>query len=189
MPSSTFVRRKRLNFAINREMQVRMVWRIGLTVFASLLLSTAIYYFFANREVTDSFQMFHIRARNFLDFLLPVVIASFAVSLVLGVGTALFIPRYIAGSLYRIEEDIKKIREGNLSVRISLRLGDEAGSLAASVNTMVNDFRETFSVIQEGLDEANRITKSGEPAEDKLAKLDGVNRRLMQKVAHYRTEP
>jgi len=54
---------------------------------------------------------------------------------------------------------------------------------------MVNDFRETFSVIQEGLDEANRITKSGEPAEDKLAKLDGVNRRLMQKVAHYRTEP
>jgi hypothetical protein len=74
-------KRKLLNFSVKRDMQFKMIAKIFLLLFISLLLSGAIFYQFANQEVTSSFQMFHIKARNFLDFLFPFIHSSFAISL------------------------------------------------------------------------------------------------------------
>ncbi len=151
-------RRKLLNFSIKRDMQFRMIGKIFLLLFVSLLLSGAIFYQFANQEITSSFQMFHIKARNFLDFLLPVVLSSFAISLVAGVIGSLFFPKPIAGGLYRIEMDLQKVIDDNdLRVQIKLRDGDQLIPLAEQINLLLNDMRTRMNHVHLALGELEQV--------------------------------
>lgn len=135
-------KRKLLNFSVKREMQFRMIGRIFLLLFVSLLLSGLIFYLFADREVTNSFQMFHVKATNFLDFLLPAVFGSFVISLIVGAVGSLFFPKSITGGIYRIEQDLQKVLgQGDLTVQIHLREGDQVDALAAEINNLLLDYR------------------------------------------------
>jgi len=147
----TLPRRKVLNLTINRGMQLRMIGRISGILFVCLLLSSAVYYHFANEEISSSFQMFHIKAKSFLEMLWPVVIGSFCISLVAGIVASLFFPKSYAGSAYRIEQDLKDIMKGDLTKRISLRKGDENTALAAQLNALVASQRSLISDVREGL--------------------------------------
>jgi len=155
-------KRKLLNFSIKRDMQFKMIGKIFLLLFISLLLSGAIFYQFANQEVTSSFQMFHIKARNFLDFLFPVILSSFAISLVVGTIGSLFFPKPIAGGLYRIEKDLQTVIDNkDLTVQIGLRNGDQMTTLASQINTLLSDLRGTIQKLDEDLKE---LEKNNDPA-------------------------
>ena len=146
-------KRKLLNFSINRDMQLKMIGKIFLILFVSLLLSGLIFYQFANQEITSSFKMFHIKAQNFLDFLMPVVISSFLISLVAGVIGSLFFPKPIAGGLYRIEEDLKKATDENdWTTEIRLRGGDQLIPIAQRINRLLSDGRNRFETVREALE-------------------------------------
>ncbi|MEE4254747.1 MAG: hypothetical protein V2I50_11970, partial [Desulfuromusa sp.] len=113
---------------------------------------------FANQEITSSFQMFHVKARNFLDFLLPVVLSSFAISLVAGVIGSLFFPKPIAGGLYRIEMDLQQVIDDNdLRVQTKLRDGDQLIPLAEQINLLLNDMRTRMNHVQLALTELEKI--------------------------------
>lgn len=160
-------KRKLLNFSIKRDMQFRMIGRIFLLLFISLLLSSLIFYFFSHQEIGGSFQMFHVKARNFLDFLLPAVIGSFFISLLIGAIGSLFFPKPIVGGIYRIEQDLKKVREqGDLTLQIKLREGDQVSSLGAEVNAMLRDLQnrvdrinQSFTVLEQYI--GDEITEQG----------------------------
>ena len=135
-------------------------------------------------QITASFLLFHIKARNFLDFLLPVVGISFVISLVVGTIASLFFPKNIAGALYRIEEDVRRIAEGDLTVQISLRSGDEGGSLAEQLNKMIKLFRETIVGVQDSLRQAQEICGTGPemiPVEH-LAELQASLAQIAQQI-------
>ena len=154
MSSAKTYKRKLLNFSIKRDLQFKMIGKIFLILFISLLISGAIFYQFANQEVTSSFKMFHVKARNFLDFLLPVVFSSFAISLIAGAIGSLFFPKAIAGGLYRMEKDLHKINEENdLTVEIKLRTGDQMIPLAEQVNLLLDDIRIRMGHVQLALEE------------------------------------
>ena len=149
--------RKMLNLAVNRKMQIRMIMRVTAVLFGSLLISSVGYYLLANEEITASFSLFHIRARNFLDLLLPVTIGAFFISLVAGVMASLFLPKTIAGSLYRIEEDLKKITQGDLTVTVRLREGDEGKAVAEQINRLTTDLSDSIATIQSAVNKAQAL--------------------------------
>lgn len=173
MDTKKTYKRKLLNFSIKRDMQLKMIGKIFLLLFVSLLLSGLIFYYFANQEITSSFQMFHIKARNFLDFLLPVVIAAFFISLLAGAVGSLFFPKPIAGGLYRIEEELKLVvGSGDLRVQIKLRDGDQVTSLAEQINVLLTDLRGRVSGTQHVLAQLDQLCESGNPEElEKLRKI------------------
>jgi len=171
MSAAGFHKRRVVNLSINRAMQLRMIGRIGLIVCVSLLVSSAIYFFFSDREITASFQLFHIHARNFLDLLLPVVVISFVVSLVIGGVATLFFPGSVAGGLYGIEREMCKVADGDLTVRIALRKGDAVHGLAAEINRMVDGLHTRLQAVQTGLDEAERICGSAAPSAEELRRV------------------
>jgi len=168
-------KRRVVNLSINRAMQFRMIGRIGLIVLLSLIVSSAIYFFFSNREISASFQLFHIHARNFLDLLLPVVLVSFVVSLVIGGAATLFFPGSIAGGLYGIEREVRKVADGNLTARIALRKGDAVHDLAAEINRMVEGLQARLSGIEQGVEQAQGVCASGEVSG---AGLESLHRKL-----------
>lgn len=154
-------KRKLLNLGVNRAMQLRMIGRLTCILLLSLLISNGIYYYHANQQISASFLLFHVKAQNFLDFLLPVVGISFVISLVVGTIASLFFPKNVAGALYRMEEDVRRIAQGDLTVRVSIRSGDEGGSLADELNRMTALFRETIIGVQESLRQAREISALG----------------------------
>ena len=58
-------------------------------------------------------------------------------------GGTLFVSHRIAGPLYRIDQCLKKITEGDLSVRGHLRKGDQAVEIMQSFNTMAEGLEDS----------------------------------------------
>ncbi|PLX46793.1 MAG: hypothetical protein C0613_15995 [Desulfobulbaceae bacterium] len=176
-------KRKVLNLTVNRAMQMRLISRVSVIVMASLLLMSAVYYQYANQEINGSFMQFHITARNFLDFLLPVVGIAFVVSLLAGGLASLFVPKSLAGPLYRMEEDLRRIAAGDLTVRVKLRDGDEGAALAAQINETVDHFQKTASLVWVAMHQAENLCEtSGVRAEDRLLELRALCTRVNSEI-------
>jgi methyl-accepting chemotaxis protein len=181
-------KRRALNLSVNRAMQLRMIGKLTGILLLSLLLSSGVYYYFANQEITASFQLFHVKARNFLDFLLPVVAISFAVSVLVGIIASLFFPKNVAGPLYRIEQDLRRMAAGDLSFRINLRHGDEAEPVAGQINHLVGVFRETIISVQDALHEVQQICgdRAETPPEERQDKLRVIHERIVKKINRFK---
>ncbi|MBI5558350.1 MAG: hypothetical protein HY885_12010 [Deltaproteobacteria bacterium] len=175
--------RRLLNLKVNRAVQVGMIIRISCILFVCLLLCSGVYYVLANQEIAASYNTFHIKAQNFLDFLLPAIIGSFVVSLVAGMIASLFFPRNYAGGLYAIERDLKKIIGGDLNARVRLRRGDAALPLAVTVNDLIDFFKEKLSHTSAGLARAQDVfTATGLPQDAQLAELKKIVTALQDEI-------
>lgn len=135
-------KRKKLNLTVKREFQVWLLIRIFGTILVSSLVAAAILFFYARQEIGASFYEAHIRIRHVSDLLIPVVIAGSLVSLISGTILALFLPQKIAGPIFRIEEDLKKIKAGQLDKVIKIRQGDPLQDFAETINSTVAALRD-----------------------------------------------
>jgi len=178
-------KRKILNFSVNRALQVRMIGRIAIVMSGSLLLCGLIYFYFANQEITDSFRLFHIKAHNFLDFLLPVVAGSFLLSLVCGLIAVLFLPKSIAGGLYRLEQEVKRIASGELSGKIILRHGDQVIPLANQINLLLENWRARIILLQNALERANNICDIDTPSVEQKKELKAALQQATEELHKF----
>ena len=183
MPNKkNYKRKKFFNLSIKRGLQFRMLVKIWVIVLASLLVTTAIFYFYSDINVGNSYRLFHVKANNFLDFLFPVLIAGFSASLILGVVAALFFPHSFAGPLYRIEKEFIEIGKGDLKKEIRLRKGDEVHDLADSINVMVSNLRNQIKPISDMSGEIRELIEQSdsEGPPETLGKIKVVNEKLQQ---------
>lgn len=127
-------KRKKLNLKIKTKFQLWLLKRIMAAVLLSSGVAAIILYFYSSQEIGESFYDAHIKIRRVSDLLLPVIFAGSFVSLLSGTMLALFLPQKIAGPVYRIEEDLKEIRAGNLKKEIRLRNDDPLKGLARTIN-------------------------------------------------------
>ena len=131
-------KRKKLNLQVKNQFQRWLLARILGTVLLSSVVAAIILYFYASQEISASFYDAHIKIRRVSDLLLPVIIAGSFVSLLSGTLLALFLPQKIAGPIFRIEEDLKEVRDGNLKKEIRLREGDPLQELAQIINSTIS---------------------------------------------------
>ena len=135
-------KRKKLNLQVKRRFQMWLLVRILGSVLASSLVAAVILYFYSNREVGQSFYEAHITIRRVSDLLVPVILAGSIVSLISGALIAIFLPQKIAGPVYRIEEDLKEIQNGNLDKEIRLRETDPLQGLAETINQTIGSLKK-----------------------------------------------
>lgn len=140
---------KFFNFSIKKKLQFGILVKIWLTLFIALIVFGTIFYFYSDITIGTSYRQFHIKAKNFLDFLLPVVLSGFGVSLVVGFVGALFFPHSIAGPIYRMEQELIEIGKGNLSKKLKLREGDSCRGLAESIDKMAGELRDRIKRIDD----------------------------------------
>ncbi len=167
-----------------------MLIKIWVIILASLLITSAIFYFYSDINVGNSYRQFHVKADNFLDFLLPVLITGFFASLVLGVVAALFFPHSFAGPIYRIEREIIDIGKGNLRKKIKLRKGDGVTDLTGAINTMAAQLRSRIEIISELSKEIGELIKKSDsdregPAEN-LRKINVMNENIQQVLREFK---
>ena len=115
------------------------------------------------------------------------LVTSLVISFILVITLFLIVSHRIAGPVYRFEQSIKRVRDGDLSVQISLRDKDELKELAEYFNTMVTEMNARISDMIEISNKINRF-----PAEtltkakrDKFYKLANE---LSEKINYFRTD-
>ena len=183
----TYKRKRFFNYSVKGRLQFRMLFKIWMILFVSLLISGAIFYLYSDINVGASYRLFHVKAKNFLDFLLPVLVGGFATSLVLGILVALFFPHAFAGPLHRIEKELGAIGHGDLSKRITLRKGSEVHELADAINEMAENLRNQVRRIRDAGDEINDIIQDTSPEnmEENLRRLKESNGNLQESVRRF----
>ncbi|WP_456431008.1 methyl-accepting chemotaxis protein [Thermosulfuriphilus sp.] len=161
MPTKTVHKRKKLNLSVKRDLQLWILSRIVFVVAVSISIALLIMYFFSHKRIDESFYQAHITIRRVSDLLLPVILASGGVCLGAGILFAIFFPQQIAGPIYRIEEDLKNVAQGNFSQVFRLRRGDRFHSLAEAANQALDRVRKELKQIQGDLELIDQDLEQG----------------------------
>ena len=141
-------KRKLLNLSIEKEFQMWLLVRIFGVIILSSVLAAAVLFFYARHETVTSFYSAHIKIRRVSDLLLPVILCGSFVSMVAGAFLAFFLPQKIAGPLYRVENDLQAVREGDLTVVIKLREKDTLKSFVGIINEVIADLNQGAKGLQ-----------------------------------------
>ncbi len=183
-----YKRKRFFNYSIKTGLQLRMLIKIWIIILASLLLTGIIFYFYSDINVGKSYRLFHVKANNFLDFLLPVLLTGFFASLILGVVAALFFPHAVAGPIYRIEKEIIEIGKGRLNKEVIVRKGDEVKDLADSVNVMIEELRNRIKRISDISGHIGELIEHAkvEGHEESLKKINAENSNLQQAIREFK---
>ena len=163
-------KRKKLNYSVKKKLQLRLLFRVVGILLVGVMISTLVFYFYSNREIGHTYRMAHIRAGDFLDFLLPIVIISFAISIAVGIAMALFFPRAIAGPLYRIERELERLAAGDFATNIGLRRGDELVELADRINSVSKGLGKKMTVLVDTGKEMREVIENKPPDYDEKVK-------------------
>lgn len=179
-------RRSVINYSIKKQMQFRLLARVMLIALIATGLVAVFFYFYSNQEIGQSFRHFHIQARNFLDFLLPSIVIALIIGIVIAFSMAIFFPHRIAGPLYRMERELKeKVSEGDLTVRFSVRKGDELGELAQALNIMIEKLNLRLGRIKTASDELAVCSNNVNKGDEHLKKILDAQKRLEEAVKEF----
>ncbi len=167
-------RRKKINYSIKRQMQLKFLLRVLLIVTVAVGIMGMILYFYSDRKIASSYTQFHIQARNFLDWLLPVILFSLCVALLCALLLSLPFPHKVAGPLYRIERELQqKVGTGDLTVRFILRKGDEVHDLAKAINASLDMLGTKVKTMKERAETISDLLQREEVDLDELRKEFG----------------
>ncbi len=145
-------KRKILNMRVKMDLQAWMLARMASALLVCAVLSGIILYYYASQRIDDSFYDVHLQLENLSDLLLTIIVSGGILSFLAALVVVIFLPQKIAGPVFRMEEDLKLIREGDLSKRIKLRKNDPMQDLAAAINF-------TVSVLAERIEKAEGKNK------------------------------
>jgi methyl-accepting chemotaxis protein len=176
-------KRKKINLSVKKYFQKWLLIRILGMITLSSLIAALILYFYARQEVTTSFFDAHIKIRRVSDLLLPVVVTGSMVSLISGVLLSLFLPQKIAGPIFRIEQDLKPVQDGDLTTLISLREEDVLKDLAGEINKVTTETRARVQKSKEAL--TALVEAMGDKAEESGVQVR-INE-LQKTLAQFKT--
>jgi methyl-accepting chemotaxis protein len=155
-------KRKRLNLSVKRDIQMWIWKKMFLAIIIAIAVAMSIVYVYSHKELGDSFYSAHLRIRYVSDLLVPVVLSAGGVCLLVGGLFAVFFPQKIAGPVYRIEEDLKSVGQGNFAQIFRFREKDRFHSLADAANLAIGRAREELKVIDNGLKTLEVAISAGE---------------------------
>ncbi len=143
---------KRRRLYVKRSFQSGFILKFCLLVFLGTLFSTGLLFLFSQGTLTSSFHDSRLVIEPTALAVLPAILYTNLITLILiTVGTALFtlfISHKIAGPLFRIEQELKRIAEGDLTADIRFRKKDQISEVAQSLNHSVSALREKVRSIQ-----------------------------------------
>jgi len=171
------IRRSKVNYSIKTAFQLRLFLKILFIIFMSITVTSGIFYIYANREIGNSFKLFHINATNFLDYLLPAVLTAMVGGFFIALAMTVFFPHHIAGPLYRIERELKeRIGNGDMTVRFYLREGDELKDLAEALNMAIERIGSKIRDIESVSNDLSRLTsRNALPSTEEFREIKNIH--------------
>lgn len=148
---------KRRQYFISKSFQTRFIVKFCLILVLGSLLSVFLVFFTTQNTLTSSFDGGRLAIESTALSIMPSVIltniVTTAILVVVAMILTLLISHKIAGPMYRFEQDLKEIAQGDLQKNIHIREGDQFGSVATNLNHMVQSLKSLVQEVQSDLDE------------------------------------
>jgi methyl-accepting chemotaxis protein len=184
---------RRRNYYIDKEYQSKFIVKFCLLVILGMIISGALLFLMSQGTVTTVFENSRLKIKSTADFILPSILASSVVVIILvGLATiivTLYASHKIAGPLYRVAMDLKKVTAGDLTVKFSLREHDQLQALAENIDDTVKrmcddvgDLKDKFRGLETALDEARKSSDSA-----KLREAADLLRDITGKLSKFKT--
>ena len=177
---TVFHKRKKLNLKVKQDFQIWLLVRIMGTSMVTIIVASILLYLYSKGVVDAEYLSFKTDVRRVSEVLLPVLIAASLSSIICGLLIALFLPQKIAGPLFRIEQDMLRVSEGDLTKSITLRGADVLKELSETINmavgnigNMVKDVKESGNVLE---------TKIAEGGTDEIKKAFELHKEQLERI-------
>lgn len=193
---------RRKNYFIKKEFQTKFILKFCMLVILTALISAFVIYYFSSRSVTTIFENSRLTIKPSTEFIMPGLILSSLISVILvGMATVvvvLFVSHSIAGPLYKLENSLERIANGDVSFDIQFRKKDEMKRLAQvfnvasqSLNSLISNAKaesdQLDSVIKELKTVVEKTPKEQqENLNESIEKLEIVKSRLSEKLNKFR---
>ncbi len=146
----------RKQYFIKKGLQTRFIWTILLIIFLVFVIVSCNLLFFATylrnelpqRELEAMAEVYRIVMGELYDKLILLGV----VNLIIVVVISLFFSHQIAGPIFKLEQTLKRIRDGNLRHRLKFRNTDNLDDLADQFNATLDYLCEPYVRIGEALD-------------------------------------
>jgi len=162
--------------------QPRLLLGIELIFLVLLILSGALFYLVANRDLTASYYQAHLRIRNVQDILLPTLVLVNLGGLLLGGIMTVFFTHRISGPVYRVCRVLRQVGEGQVSDSIRFRESDELKDLEAAVSDMLSGLKKQALALRvlaaEARVEVDALAASHPELREEISDLQGATAAL-----------
>ena len=147
---------KRRQYFIDRKFQTHFILKFLLILVVGGCLSIALTVLTTQETLTSSFDGSKLAIQKTSLAILPSVILTNIITTgiiaVIALVVTLVVSHKIAGPMFRFEQDLKNIADGDLQKKIHIRNGDQFGGVAANLNTMVESLNARITIVQDDLD-------------------------------------
>ena len=153
---------KRRQYFIKKDFQFKFILKFCSLLLVGVIISTALLFFFSKGTLTSSFQNSRLVIQNTGLAILPAVIYTNLITLGLitlaAIAVTLYVSHKIAGPMYRFENELKEVSEGNLTKRVKLREEDQMADMVDALNDMIFSLHERLVHVQRQID---RLVETG----------------------------
>ena len=169
---------KRKHYFIDKDFQTRFIVKFCLFVAVTGGVIILALYALTGKATTVSFVNSRVVVQTATDFLFPLLIQTFVVSMiVVGLATViatLFISHRIAGPVYRFKKVLSSLGEGDFSLGCKIRPTDSMQDVAMAFSTMLVNVRKTFDYVDKDLAKLKEKVAAGNMPEIKksVSELD-----------------
>lgn len=143
---------RRRQVYVKKEFQFRFILKFCLILLAGVLVSTGLLFYFSKDTLTSSFSHSRLVIQSTAEAMLPAIITTNLISLALILATTIIVTLYIshkiAGPILRLENELQRIGQGDLTTTVSLRSSDQMVAFAQRVNEMTAKLNRRIVEIQ-----------------------------------------
>jgi len=179
---------RRSQHFIKKGFQLHFSLRFIILIIVEALLLAGFFWYLSQNTLTTSYQAAELRIESTSSFFFPsLLVVVIAVAVVVGIIALvgmIFISHKIAGPLYRFEESLKEIGQGDLTYRFKLRKADQLSELADNLNRFTTEFEKRVMGMKSAADDAGgliqRLTsrESAEAAAESEALIQELKRKV-----------
>jgi len=141
-----------MNYFIDNNFQTKFIIRFCLLIAFSGLLSGILIYWANTQTTTVAFENTRVVVKSTSDFILPITlqvltIVVFIVSIAT-VFVTLFASHKIAGPLYRLKQELSRVKNGNFAGAIVPRSDDQLKVIVDELESLRVELNHSFGVVK-----------------------------------------
>jgi methyl-accepting chemotaxis protein len=177
----------RRHYVVKKRFQASFILKFCLLILGGMILSSLLLLLISQDTLTSSFENSRLVIEATSRAILPGLVITNLITVILITAAAaavmIFVSHRIAGPLYRLEKEIRRIGEGDLSVRVALRRKDQVGELAQALNEATSSVHSKLLRMAEKLEEAKVVAAREEGCRETLSKLEELENRIRRDFA------
>ncbi len=138
-----------------------------------VVVASGLFYILANRNLEQATYRAHFETlRNTMQLLLPWLLIVNIIALIIVIILALFFTHKIAGPAYHLIVDLKKVKDGDLTVRTAFRKGDRLKEVASAMSETTENLRLIVADIKNDVANISEVCGDEKTVKEKLENLN-----------------